>query len=75
MRYDSYKLYKARKIKGWNLTQTALVARVAISTVHRAERGKFNNPYVLKKIVDALGLNMEEVLIDEPPQEDRCASA
>lgn len=57
------KLKEKRERLGWTQAEAAKRAGIAESTVNRIERGK-RMPHIanLKKIVEALGLEMSEIL-------------
>ncbi len=65
MRYDFTKLTKARMVRGWTQAQLAEAIGEYQSTVSRVEAGKIQHPGTIKKIADVLGLNMEDLIIDD----------
>jgi len=67
MKYNVRKLERARKLKGWNKAKLAKVAGVDPSTVGHVETEEFVTEPTVKKLADALGLSMEEVLLEERP--------
>jgi ribosome-binding protein aMBF1 (putative translation factor) len=76
MRYDIQKLERARILKGWNKAFLAKIIEVDPAVIGRVEKGENTNVVTVKKMADALGLTMEDLLIedeDEPTLEHRTA--
>jgi ribosome-binding protein aMBF1 (putative translation factor) len=66
MQYDVAKVIRARMIRGW--TQGKLAKRIDRnqSTISAIENGRFMpSPTTMKRIADELGLDMEELVLDE----------
>jgi transcriptional regulator with XRE-family HTH domain len=64
MKINTYKIERARLLKGWSKTTLAEKAKVDPCTVGRVERGKNLKPETVKRIADVLGLDMSDLLID-----------
>ena len=64
MKINTEKLERARLLKGWSKTALAEQANVDPSTVGRVERGENLKPETVKRIADVLGVNMEELLLE-----------
>lgn len=66
MTYNLRRIRYMRLVKGWTFSKLAKEIGEHPSTVSRIERGENQNPETVKKIADALGIPMEElVLLDE----------
>jgi transcriptional regulator with XRE-family HTH domain len=62
--YDINKLERARRIKGWTKGRIARAAGVTPTTISQIWKGQHSSPATLKLITEALGLNVEDVLIE-----------
>jgi ribosome-binding protein aMBF1 (putative translation factor) len=65
MKVDTKKIQRARHVRGWTKAKLATVAGINPSTVRRVEEAEYLTPQTVKKIADALGLTMEELVLDE----------
>ncbi len=63
--FDLQKIEKSRIIKGLAKKGLALEAGISPSTYTEILHGKNQHPPTIKKVADALGLQMEEIYIDE----------
>ncbi len=63
--FDTEKIEKARVINGLAKKDLARKAGISPGTYTQVLRGENHYPPTIKKIADALGLEMEEVCIDE----------
>jgi transcriptional regulator with XRE-family HTH domain len=64
VKYDAVAIKRKRLVKGWSQSRLATFCDIKQSTISYIEAGKTNNPETIKKIADALGLNMEDLIID-----------
>ena len=55
-------LYKQRKLRGWTQQQVANLLGVNVATISRIETGKRKTGSTIKRLADALEVDMEEVL-------------
>ena len=65
MRFNTHRLDRERLLKGWSKSTLAGKTGVNPSTISNVLAGKTSNVETLKKIADALGLEMEEIYIEE----------
>lgn len=65
MKIDTTQIQRARVVRGWSKTRLASAAGIAPSTVGRIESGKFMKPETVKRLVDVLGLRMEDIVQPE----------
>jgi transcriptional regulator with XRE-family HTH domain len=66
MKYDIDKIIRARRIRGW--TQAKLAKRIerGPSTISGIERRSCDpSPTTMKRIADELGLDMEDLVLEE----------
>ncbi len=63
-RYDSSQLKTARLIKGWTQAELAEKSGLNPIDVWRVENDKFHKPRTVKKIAEALGVDMEDLVGD-----------
>jgi ribosome-binding protein aMBF1 (putative translation factor) len=63
MKYDIKKLERARILKGWNKSKLARVIGVDPAVIGRVESGENENVVTIKKMVDALDIEMSEILL------------
>lgn len=64
MKFDTYKIEKARVLRGWSKRRLAQVAGIDPATVGRVERGVNLKPETVKKIADVLGIEMTDLVND-----------
>jgi len=62
--YDINKLERARMIKGWSKGRIARAAGVTPAAISQIWKGETKNPVTLKLIAEALGVNVEDILIE-----------
>jgi transcriptional regulator with XRE-family HTH domain len=68
MRYEIAKVVKARTINGWTQAMLARRAGTSVSTISKIENQETNPlPSTMKAIADALGLDMEDLIVDDKP--------
>jgi len=63
--YDINKLERARRVKGWSKAQLARALGITPSAISFIWKGQSKNSQTMKQITDILGLQIEDVLIDE----------
>ncbi len=61
--FDIKRLEKARIIKGWSKVAVAKNARISAVTYTHIINGKNQYPPTIKKVADALGLDMKDLYI------------
>lgn len=66
MKYNTSILLEKRLVRGWSQSTLAELIHVDPSTIGRVERGEFTKPQTVKKMADALGVDMEDLLVREP---------
>lgn len=65
MRYDINKLERARRLKGWTKARLAQMVGLTAPAISAIWRGDSKNAETLKQIADVLGLEVEDILIDD----------
>ena len=65
MKYNRQKIERERVLKGWSRSTLAKKIGVNPSTISNLLAGKTGNIETIKKIADALGIDMKEICIDE----------
>jgi transcriptional regulator with XRE-family HTH domain len=65
MKINTKKMERARILRGWTKARLADEIGIDPSTIGKIERGKNFKPPTIKKIADALGLDMESLLLDD----------
>jgi len=65
MRYNTQRLDRERILKGWTQEDLARAARLTAGMVSYALRHGKGTARTFKKLADALGLSMSEILIEE----------
>ena len=67
MKYDIARIERERVLRGWSKARLAEEIDKDPSTISLIENGKIDgNPATIKAIAEALGVPMEELLIEEP---------
>jgi transcriptional regulator with XRE-family HTH domain len=64
--YDIRKLERARAIKGWSKGRLARAVGITPQAITQIWKGETKNFVTLKNIADVLGVEIEEILIEEP---------
>jgi transcriptional regulator with XRE-family HTH domain len=64
MKYDATKVKRARLTKGWTQERLASIADVKQATISNIEAGKTNSPSTWKRVADALGLELEGLIVE-----------
>jgi transcriptional regulator with XRE-family HTH domain len=67
--FDIKKLERARVIKGWTKSRIARVVGVTPAAITYVFNGRSKNARTLRNVAEALGLTVEEILIEEPDKE------
>lgn len=66
MFYDATKLERARLLKGWKKIQVSRITRLAPSSITNVFKGRNSSAEAVKRVADALGVPMEEIIDLEP---------
>jgi len=64
--YDIQKLERARVIKGWSKGRLARTVGLTPSAISFVWKGEAKKAETLKHIAEALGLTVEDILIEKP---------
>jgi transcriptional regulator with XRE-family HTH domain len=65
MKYETIILQRKRLLNGWSQKHLAALAGVDTSTVGRVERGENQSPKTVKRLADALGVEMDELVVED----------
>ena len=65
MPYDESKLKRARELKGWTKSMVAKSIKVTPRVVWDVENGDNQSPRTIFKMAKVLGLQMEEIWVEE----------
>jgi transcriptional regulator with XRE-family HTH domain len=66
MRYDIEKVIRARMIRGWTQAKLAEVIDRSPGAISSIENGRYEpSPTTMKRIADVLGLDMDELVLEE----------
>lgn len=68
MTYNIALLIKRRKVRGLSQAQLAAAAEVTQATVSNVEAGNTENAKTIKKLADALGLQMTKLIVRDIPK-------
>lgn len=71
--YDISKLEKARILKGWTKSNIANQLGLSPSTISAIFQGMNKRADTMKRLAELLGINLEEILIEEESQLSRCS--
>lgn len=65
MRYKVAKIIRARRVRGWTQGELARRVNKHYTTICRIEAGTYGTPTTIKAIADELGLDMEDLILEE----------
>ncbi len=63
--FKTYRIEEARAIKGWSRTKLSSLVGIHPSSYLRIIKGEIRKAETIKKLADALGLRMEDLVVTE----------